>query len=194
MVEYLVELEANAQSLKNDYLRLLADFDNFRKRIEREMESKQQAGVESLLVDLLPVLDNFERALSATAQLSESDVSTQPDTESCPIPQKRTIQANANSEQQTADSGIMRGIDLIYKQLCAVLAKRGLKEFSCLGEEFDPRLAEAIGFVEKDSKPGNRVVEELCRGYEYRGRVLRPARVVVAKPINKCNNEEKDRF
>ncbi|MEO0069901.1 MAG: nucleotide exchange factor GrpE [candidate division WOR-3 bacterium] len=169
MVEHLMELEANAQSLKNEYLRLLADFDNFRKRIERDMEIRQEAEVAKLMADLLPVLDNFGRALSATAQLPQETA------RNC---------SNAESKERGVENGIMKGIDMIYKELCAVLAKHGLKEFSCLGEEFDPRVAEAISFVEKDKESENRVVEELCRGYEYRGRVLRPARVVVAKTIN----------
>lgn len=170
MVEHLLDLEAKAQSLKNEYLRLLADFDNFRKRIEREMEIRQVAEVAKLLSDLLPVLDNFGRALSATAQLPRETV--------------RNGTNADNSKERGAENGIMKGIDLIYKELCAVLAKHGLKEFSCLGEEFDPKVAEAVGFVQKNKESENRVVEELCRGYEYRGRVLRPARVVVAKTIN----------
>ncbi|MGB9742057.1 MAG: nucleotide exchange factor GrpE [candidate division WOR-3 bacterium] len=149
LVERVYELEVIAQTLKNDYLRALADFDNFRKRMEREIESRKREGIEALICDLLPVLDNFERALCAGGD-------------------------NAN--------GIKKGVELIYRQLLNVLEGYGLKGFSCVGEEFDPRRAEAVDYVEcPATEQDNRVVEELCRGYEVNGRVIRPARVKVGK-------------
>ncbi|MEO0050546.1 MAG: nucleotide exchange factor GrpE [candidate division WOR-3 bacterium] len=148
LTERVAELEAGVKSLKNDYLRALADFDNFRKRTERDIEMKRQAGVEALFADLLPVLDNFERALGAPSDNID---------------------------------GIKKGIELIHKELCAVLKRHGLNEFSCQGQVFDPKRAEAIGFVECEEKDANLVVEELCKGYEFSGRVIRPARVKVGR-------------
>lgn len=157
LIERVGELEATVKSLKNEYLRALADFDNFRKRVERDLEIKQQAGVEAVFNDLLPVLDNFERALNAP---------------------------NDNTD------GLKKGIELIHMELCAVLKRHGLKAYSCQGQVFDPKRAEAIGFVECEEKDANLVVEELCRGYECYGRVIRPARVKVGK-ANKKGIEKK---
>ncbi|MEO0009610.1 MAG: nucleotide exchange factor GrpE [candidate division WOR-3 bacterium] len=149
LVERVHELEVFAQKLKNDYLRALADFDNYRKRMERDIEAKNREGVERLICDLLPVLDNFERAISA----------------------------GVNNVQS-----LKQGVELIYRQLAAVLENYGLRSYSCAGERFDPRRAEAVGFVEcVATEDNNRVVEELGRGYEISGRVVRPARVKVGK-------------
>jgi len=135
--------------LKNDYLRALADFDNFRRRMERDIEIKKREGVEALICDLLPVLDNFERALNASGDNAE---------------------------------GIKKGVELIYRQLVSILEGYGLKGFSCVGEKFDPRRAEAVGYVEcATPEEDNQVVEEVCRGYEVAGRVIRPSRVKVGK-------------
>lgn len=159
LVERVYELEAIAQTLKNDYLRALADFDNYRRRIERDIEAKKREGLESLICDLLPVLDNFERALSSGS---------------------------------SSVDGLKKGVELIYRQLVAVLENYGLKGYSCSGEEFDPRRAEAVGFIDCNNlSDNNRVLEELCRGYEIGGRVVRPARVKVGRFPGEQGIEEK---
>ncbi len=158
LLERVDALEEIANKLKNDYLRSLADFDNFRRRMEREIEERQRAGVEKLMEELLVVLDNFERALVTTT--GEGNV-----------------------------EGLKKGVSLIYRQLCDVLERHGLKGYSCMGQEFDPRRAEAVGFVEVDKGNDNEVVEELSRGYECGGRVIRPARVKVSK-VKKGDREE----
>ncbi len=167
MVEQLVELGATLQSLKNDYLRALADFDNFRKRMEREMERNQWLKAEALMVELLPVLDNFERALN--------------------IEQIKNSSPCASSTSEV--NGLKRGVEIIYRQLCAILERHGLKAYSCLGEEFDPRRAEAVKVDSEQQAIEGRlmVVEEFCRGYECGGRVVRPARVKVAKVSGEAN-------
>lgn len=151
--ERIVELEAATKGLKNEYLRAIADFENFRRRMEREIEARQRAKIEALFEDLIPVLDNFERALGAM-------------------------------KVDDAESGLRKGVEMIYSQLCTVLEQHGLRCYSCLGERFDPRRAEAVGFVEAEEGEDNRVVEEVCKGYECSGRVIRPARVKVIKPGN----------
>lgn len=154
MLERASELEKMAQGLKEDYLRALADFDNFRKRMEREMKMSEQLGVEKLMVDILPVLDDLERALNA-----------------------------AGATSNNTDRSIIRGFELIYKNLCSVLERHGLQAYCCIGEEFDPRRAEAVGFVETESGNDGVVVEEVCRGYERGGKVLRAAKVKVSKVV-----------
>lgn len=157
LVERVYELECLVRSLKNDYLRALADFDNFRRRMERDIEARKREGVEALICDLIPVLDNFELAL------------------------------NAGTENT---AGILKGVELIHRQIVNILEGYGLKGFSCIEQEFNPTRAEAIGYVECSTpEANNRVVEELCRGYEIAGRVVRPAKVKVGKSEVKPENQ-----
>jgi molecular chaperone GrpE len=143
-------LERDLKKLQQDYLRALADFDNYRKRVERDMEMSQRLALERLAIDLLPVLDDFDRAAQAAGE-----------------------QANAES--------IRKGMDMIHRQLREVMCRHGIEEYSCLGQEFDPRRAEAIGYVHSEEHKPNMVVTEACKGYRCGQRVLRPARVLVAK-------------
>lgn len=166
--ERLELLEKRLKELNADYRRALADFDNFRKRIERDLAVQQRAGIESVLEALIPVLDNFDRALKAFPS----------------FPPKTGI--------NDATENWKKGVELIYKQLCDLLAQFGLKDYSCLGKEFDPRRAEAVGFLEVEEGKENQVIEEVCKGYECAGRVLRPAKVTVARQkLNKKISEEK---
>jgi len=154
----VTQLKEDFEKLKNEskthyenYLRALADFENFRRRKEREIEDFRMFANENLLNEIIPVLENFDRALTV------KDVD-----EKC--------------------ESIKKGVDIAYRQLKSVLEKFGLKEFSCVGQEFDPKTCEAISFIETNDKPKNTVVDELSKGYLYQNRVIRPARVIVAKP------------
>ncbi len=149
--EIASKLDADCKRLQEDYLRALADFDNYRRRVERDLETNQRLAVERLVVDLLPVLDNFDRAIQA---------------------------ATAGSSIES----IRTGIELINRQLHEVICRHGVSEYSCIGQEFDPKSAEAIGFVQSNDHAPNTVVSEACKGYRCMGKVLRPARVVVARP------------
>jgi molecular chaperone GrpE len=152
-------LDAELKRCKDDYLRALAEFDNYRKRLEKESAQSQRLALERLVVDLLPVLDNFHRALQAVGG------------------------------ERPAES-VQKGMQLIHRQLRETLCRHGLAEYSCLGAEFDPRRAEAISFVHtSEQKPGI-VVSEVCKGYECDGRVIRPARVVVAKEASRSQESE----
>jgi len=150
LTERLATLEKECGKYKDDYMRSLADFENYRRRIQREFETARHAAIESLVADLLPVLDNFDRALS--------------------------ISAGPSSDR------FHEGVRLIRKQMTEALGRHGLEEFSCLGQEFDPRCAEAVSFVNSDKHDAHTVIEEQCKGYRCGGRVIRPAKVVVAKP------------
>lgn len=155
MAERSAGLEKDAARLRDEYVRALADFDNFRKRVERDLAVTQRLVLEGFMKDLLPVLDNFERAMLTLGDTANGD-------------------------------SVRKGIDLIYRQLCETLEKHGVKQYSCVGQAFDPKRAEAISFAETDEHEPNVVVQEACRGYECEGRVVRPARVVVAKPKPKA--------
>jgi len=143
-------LEQDLKKLRQDYLRALADFDNYRKRVERDLEMSQRLALERLATDLLPILDDFDRAAQAAGE-----------------------PANAES--------IRKGMDMIHRQLREVMCRHGIEEYSCLGQEFDPRRAEAIGYVHSEEHKPNVVVAEACKGYSCGQRVLRPAKVTVAK-------------
>ncbi len=128
----------------------MADFENIRRRFERDIEVSRRLTMEALVMELLPVLDNFDRAIQAT-------------------------------NTGTTVEGLQKGMELIDRQLHDALKKHGVEEYSCLGTQFDPRKAEAISFVHTaEQKPGT-VVTELSKGYVCGERVLRPAKVVVAK-------------
>jgi molecular chaperone GrpE len=157
--EQLDEKSESCKKLQEDYLRAIADFDNLRKRVARDSELSRRLALEALAAELLPVLDNFERAVEAAG--------TAP----------------------TAES-LQKGIDLIHRQLRDALAKHGLQEYSCIGTQFDPRKAEAVGFVHTDEHQPGTVVRELCRGYLSGERVLRPAKVVVAKEPDRAAGPE----
>ncbi|MCS7258272.1 MAG: nucleotide exchange factor GrpE [candidate division WOR-3 bacterium] len=169
----VTELKENYQKLlcelktcKDTLLRALADFENYRKRKEKEFCEFQEYANENLLSELIPALENFERAFSF-AKLS-----------------------NPNDN-------LLKGIEIAYRQLQGVLEKFGLKEYSCLDQPYDPKLAEVVGCVENPEKPNNIVIEELNRGYQYRDKILRPARVIVTKnsfeePKNTENSQAKE--
>ncbi len=157
--EKLEESNKACKNYQDEYLRAVADFDNYRKRTERDSEQSRRLALERLIMDLLPVLDNFDRAVLAVGGAPETD-------------------------------SVHTGMQLIHRQLREALCKHGLEEYSCVGTEFDPRKAEAISFVHTDEhKPGT-VVTETCKGYSCGERVLRPAKVVVAKELGRSQKSE----
>lgn len=146
----VAQLERDCQKYKDDYVRALADFDNYRRRVERDLEVSRRVALERLAMDLVPVMDNFDRAMTVVG--TEKDV-----------------------------DGVRKGMSMIHRQLQEVLCRHGVEQFSCLGQEFDPRRAEAVGFVQSDEQAPNTVVHEECKGYACGERILRPARVMVVK-------------
>jgi len=141
---------AACKTLQDEYLRALADFENLRRRTERDRELSRRVALEALVVDLLPVLDDFERAIQA-------------------------------AETSATIDGLKKGMELIHRQLRDALCRHGLNDYSCVGAQFDPRRAEAVSFVHTDAHEPNTVVSEMCKGYACGDRILRPAKVVVAK-------------
>lgn len=145
----LAELAEQKGELQDRLLRLQAEFDNFRKRTERErLEFAEYAGEQTVRA-LLPILDDFERALKAGAS------------------------AGAGEE-------FLRGVELIYNRLLDSLKKQGLEPIEAEGSKFDPHQHEAIGRLETEEHEDNTVVQEYQRGYNFKGRLLRPSMVQVA--------------
>lgn len=161
------KLQADVTRLKSDYLRSLAEFDNFRRRKVKEFSGLQEYASEKFLQEMVPLLDNFQRALQAA--------------------EAEGVQGSGVGEQ-----GIRKGLRLIYAQFKETLGRLGLEDYSCLGEQFDPKRCEAVGSVENNEQPEQTIVAETARGYVYKGRVLRPAMVVVAKESQSSEATERE--
>ena len=155
--EQLGELKERAAKAGETWERLLratADFDNFKKRAAREKQEAIRFANENLLQKLIPIMDNLDMALAAG----------------------ETTQPNAAQALQT-------GIKMIGQQFRAALAEAGLEEVDAAGKPFDPNLHEAVSEKETADVPDGHVVQQLRKGYKLRDRLLRPASVVVAKPL-----------
>jgi molecular chaperone GrpE len=140
------KLAAERADLGDQLLRSRAEFQNLRKRNERERyEQIEYASMEAVRA-LLPVLDDFERALKA----------------------------------ETAEKEYAAGIELIYQRFYESLKKLGLEPMVSEGQPFDPQVHHAVDMVETEEAPDHTVLEEFQRGYNFKGRLLRPAMVKVA--------------
>jgi molecular chaperone GrpE len=150
----LEELEKKAK-LSDEYLqlskRLKADFENYKKRIEKERSEFLKYANEELIKDILPILDNLKRAL-ASVEASHS-----------------------NSES------FIEGVRLIKKMFEDFLSEKGVRQIESLGTVFDPRLHEAVMQREDDKHPEGMIVEVVKEGYYLNEKVIVPAQVVVAK-------------
>ncbi|MBN1835740.1 MAG: nucleotide exchange factor GrpE [Spirochaetales bacterium] len=148
------ELESENSSLKDELLRKAADFENFRKRMFRDKEEAIKYANADLLNDVLPIIDDFERAIQSAGESKDFEA-------------------------------FHAGVSLIERQLVSVLERNwGLKRFSASGELFDPERHEAIAAEESQSHEDAVVLEEYLKGYTLHDRVLRPAKVKVAKPVS----------
>jgi molecular chaperone GrpE len=145
----LAALEAERDEAVDRWKRAAADFDNFRKRAAREREEYLSLANERLIKELLPILDDLERALTAAAEHEEATVE--------------------------------EGVRLVHRSLAALLEQHGLKSIDTDGK-FDPHVHEALLSQPSEAEEGS-VVDVVQKGYRLGGRVLRPARVVVAAPL-----------
>ena len=151
MVAALEEARNKLRESEDRILRLAADFDNSRKRLEREREISLKYAEENILKELLPGIDNIERAMDQGK--------------------------DANNLES-----LLEGVELTRNGLMATLEKYGVKAIESLGQPFDPNIHEAIAMEETDEIDSNMVLREFQKGYLYKDRLLRPAKVVVSKP------------
>jgi len=133
-------------------VRLTADFENYKKRMARERQDAIRYANESLLEKLIPVLDNFDMALTAAQN-----------------PQANTLES------------LKTGIQMIFNQLKSVVAEAGLEEIDASNKTFDPNWHEAVAQQETSAAPEGQVIQQSRKGYKLRDRLIRPASVVVAK-------------
>ena len=146
----LRKLTQEHETLQSQYMRIAADFDNFRKRQSRDQDDLRQQLVCSTLSEILPVVDNFERARQ---------------------------QLNPEGEEAQA---LHRSYQGLYKQLVEVLKQQGVARMEVVGQDFDPTLHEAVLREESHDHHEDVVMEELQRGYHLNGKVLRHAMVKVS--------------
>lgn len=143
-------LKSQLEERTSQYMRIAADFDNFRKRTQKEKEDLEQQIKCSTIIEMLPVVDNFERARSQLKPQTETEMN------------------------------IHKSYQSVYKQLVDCLKRVGVSPMRSEGKEFDPNLHEAVMREATDEYPEGTVIEELVRGYVLGERVLRHAMVKVA--------------
>jgi molecular chaperone GrpE len=143
-------LQFEKEQLQDQLLRAMADLQNFRKRAQQEKIQTQQFATEALVMDLLPILDNFERTLAALEQGASMDA-------------------------------LKEGVVMVDRQLRSVLESRQVKRIEARGKEFDPEMHEAIGSESAPGLPEGSVASEVEAGYKMGEKIIRPARVRVAK-------------
>lgn len=149
----LAQAQSELAEIKEKYLRLAADFENARRRSLKDREETALFGHQNVVKELLPSVDNLERAIDHARQGGEG-----------------------------SQGGLLEGVELVLREILAALARHGVATVEALGHPFDPAQHEAMAQIEDASVPGNTVVQVFQPGYQLRGRLLRPARVVVSKP------------
>jgi molecular chaperone GrpE len=151
--ERIQQLEQEVEESKDQLLRKAADFENFRKRLAREKEESIKYANAALLSDVVPIIDDFERAIQSAADSKDFDA-------------------------------FHTGVSMIEQRMVGMLERNwGLKRFSANGEPFDPEKHEAIAVEETDQHDTEIVLEDYQKGYLLHDRVLRPAKVKVARPV-----------
>ncbi len=126
--------------------RTLAEFDNYRKRTAKEKAYMYDEGVKEAVSKLLPIVDNFERALNTAEK----------------------------------DTGLYKGVEMIFRQLCGYLDDLGITPIEAKGEQFNPSYHNAVVHVDDEAFGDNEIVEELQKGYMYKDKVVRVSMVKVA--------------
>jgi len=153
--ELEAKLEAKEKEAVETYDRLLrasAEFDNYKKRSSREMEEFRKFANQSLIKEMLSVVDNLELAMNST------------------------------DGHKAIDKDLLQGLEMTHKEILKVFEKFNVKPIDAKGQPFDPTFHEAVMQEETNDSPKNTVINELQRGYMIHDRLLRPSMVVVAKP------------
>ena len=149
------KLEVKEQEAKENYDRLLrvsAEFENYKKRTTRELEEFRKFANQSLIKEMLSVVDNLELAMNST------------------------------NGHKTIDQGLLQGLDMTHKEILKVFEKFNVKPIEAKGQTFDPTFHEAVMQEATDEFDDNTVINELQKGYLIHDRLLRPAMVVVTRP------------
>jgi len=150
LINQVTKAREEAKDLEDRMLRLAAEFDNFKKRMQRERETSFKYAEENLLRELLPSLDNLERAVEEGRRSNDA-------------------------------AALLEGVEMTSKGLLATLEKFGLAPLDAKGQPFDPNFHEALAMENNDEVPANVILQEYQKGYQYKDRLLRAAKVVVSQ-------------
>ena len=150
----LIAAQDEIAGFRDKMLRAAADFDNYKKRMERDRNAAMKYAGESVLREILPVVDNLERALA------------------------QGVVAGVDVEKNLA--ALLEGVQLTLKSLLATLEKFEVKAVDSVGQPFDPNVHEALVMEPSDVVPASHVLNEFEKGYSYKDRLLRVAKVIVS--------------
>ena len=142
--------ESKYKEMQDRYLRLNAEFDNYKKRMMRENSDRLKYFNMELIKELLPSVDNLERAIS-----------------------------HAGDENSDLEN-MIEGLQMVYKGMQEAFGKFGVSEIESIGKEFDPNCHQAVGMIESQEVPENHVAEECLKGYYLHDRIIRPTMVRVS--------------
>jgi len=156
--ERVAELEAQVAATKDKWLRAVADHDNYRKRVKRDIDDAVMRKTQSLLSGFLPSVDNLERALEIAS----------------------TAMAGASDENEGNISQVVKGIQMVRDEFIKALEKQGIEPVQAIGQPFDPAVHDALQQIDSPDHPPGVVIREFEKGYKMGERLLRPARVIVA--------------
>ena len=151
-----------SESSLNKMRYLMADFDNYRKQMEKQLASKAESIKAELLLKFLNIRDDYIRALSVARQ--------------------------SKSEQGV----VIEGLEGILKNIDSLLASEGVREIEAVGTPFDPNVHDAIAYSARDDLAENTVTAEIRKGYMLNGRVLRPSLVEISKIVKNSVNDTKE--
>jgi molecular chaperone GrpE len=149
-VDELAQLQEEAATAKDTMLRMAAEFENYKKRMERERSTMMKYAEEAIIKELLPSIDNLERAIEQGRETSNID-------------------------------DLLTGVELTRKGLLAALEKFEVSPLESIGAPFDPNHHEALAMEESSDVEANSILKEFQKGYMFKDRLIRPAKVVVAK-------------
>lgn len=152
----------SSESSLNKMRYLMADFDNYRKQMEKQLASKAESIKAELLLKFLNIRDDYIRALSMAKQ-SKSDKEV-----------------------------VIEGLEGILKNIDSLLASEGVREIEAVGTPFDPNVHDAIAYAERDGLAENTVTAEIRKGYMLNDRVLRPSLVEISKIVKNSVNDTKE--
>jgi molecular chaperone GrpE len=149
----LGEAEAEIAALKDKWLRALADLENYKKRVKRDIDDAVHRAVQGLLGDFLPVGDNLDRAMSVVPAVDDERLAP-----------------------------LLKGLEMVRTEFVSALGKHGIKPVESVGKPFDPSVHDALQQVDSPEYPPGVVMMEYEKGYRRGDKLLRPARVIVAGP------------
>ncbi len=155
------ELAVQLKETEDRLLRLLADFENFKRRALKERTDANQYGHQNLVKDLLSTVDNLDRAIGHARESEGEDF-----------------------------ENLLRGVELMQRELMTALGKHGVVRIEAVGKAFDPAVHEAMAQAPDGSVAPNTVIEELQTGYMLRDRLLRPTRVIVTRAPDEAEGDE----